>query len=117
MMNWLRVFLIDRTSGSHGRKLTHTRAVQQEHLAQKTSRSCALPPTRCQRVARIVLPAPLSSAAVALHRGSCDTLLRYGKLATSSISGGLPAEPEVLELDSVEENLLSHPIPLPKCAN
>src|SRR5712691_8251625 len=52
---------------------------------QKTQRSCAFPPTLCHRVARIFLTAPLSYEAVALHRGQCDTLLRYGKLATSSV--------------------------------
>src|SRR5713101_8395757 len=54
-------------------------------MAQKTPRSHAFPPTLCQRVARILLTAPPSYEAVALHWGQCDTLLRYGKLATSSL--------------------------------
>jgi len=54
-------------------------------MAQKTQRSRAFPRTLCQRVARIFLTAPPWHEAVALPRGQCDTLLRYGKLATSSV--------------------------------
>src|SRR2546428_1179697 len=54
-------------------------------MDQKTQRSRAFPPTLCHGVARIFLTAPLSYDAVALHRGQCEQLLRYVKLATSSI--------------------------------
>jgi len=43
------------------------------------------PPTLCHGVARIFLTAPLSYDAVAVHRGQCEQLLRYVKLATSSL--------------------------------
>jgi len=39
----------------------------------------------CHGAARIVLTAPRSYEAVALHRGACEKRLRDGKLATSSI--------------------------------
>src|SRR2546428_8950525 len=54
-------------------------------MDQKTQRSRAFPPTLCHGVARIFLTAPLSYDAVAIHRGQCEQLLRYVKLATSSI--------------------------------
>jgi hypothetical protein len=53
-------------------------------MDQKTQRSRVFPPTLCHGVARIFLTAPLSYDAVALHRGQCEQLLRYVKLATSS---------------------------------
>src|SRR5439155_25559759 len=54
-------------------------------MDQKTQRSHAFPPTFCHGVACIFLTAPLSYDAVAIHRGQCEQLLRYVKLATSSI--------------------------------
>src|SRR2546425_4463658 len=54
-------------------------------MDQKTQRSRVFPPTLCHGVARIFLTAPLSYDAVALHRGQCEQLLRYVKLATSSL--------------------------------
>src|SRR3989454_6565704 len=54
-------------------------------MDQKTQRSRASPPTLCHGVARIFLTAPRSYDAGALHRGQCEQLLRYGKLATSSM--------------------------------
>src|SRR3989442_774862 len=54
-------------------------------MDQKTQRSRAFPPTLCHEVARIILTAPLSYDAVALHRGQYEKLLRYGKPATSSL--------------------------------
>lgn len=40
----------------------------------------------CYGVPRIFLISPLSCAAVVLHRGQCEKLLRSVKLATSSLS-------------------------------
>src|SRR2546426_8217542 len=57
-------------------------------MDQKTQRSRAFPPTLCHGVARIFLTAPLSYDAVALHRGQCEQLLRYVKLAASSLPKG-----------------------------
>src|SRR2546425_9842654 len=59
-------------------------------MDQKTKRSPAFPPTLCHGVARIFLTAPLSYDTVALQRGQCEQLLRYVKLATSSISPRAP---------------------------
>src|SRR5437870_13099811 len=59
-------------------------------MDQKTQRSRAFPPTLCHGVARIFLTAPLSYDTVALQRGQCEQLLRYVKLATSSISPRAP---------------------------
>ena|SRR5437660_930878 len=43
-------------------------------------------PTLCHGVPRIFLTAPLSYEAVAIHLGQCEKLLRYVKLATSSMA-------------------------------
>src|SRR6266849_4721147 len=62
----------------------YARAGDQERVDKKTPRSRAFSPMCCHGAARIVLTAPRSYDAVALHRGSCEKLLRDGKLATSS---------------------------------
>jgi hypothetical protein len=55
-------------------------------MGQKTQRSRACPSHALPRSRMHFLNALLSYDAVALHRGQCEQLLRYGKLATSSIS-------------------------------
>jgi hypothetical protein len=52
-------------------------------MDQKNTAITRILPTLCHGVARIFLTAPRSYDAVALHRGPCEQLLRYGKLATS----------------------------------
>src|SRR5712691_7469694 len=54
-------------------------------MGKKTLRSPHSRPTLCHGVPRIFLTAPLSYEAVALHLGQCEKLLRYVKLATSSV--------------------------------
>src|SRR6266446_896335 len=44
-------------------------------------------PIRCHGVPTIFLTAPLSYDAVALHRGPCEKLRRYRKLAISFLPG------------------------------
>jgi hypothetical protein len=51
---------------------------------KKTPRARAFSPMCCHGAARLVLTAPRSYEAVALHRGACEKRLRDGKLATSS---------------------------------
>ena len=50
---------------------------------QKTPRARAFSPMCCHGAARIVLTAPRSSDAVALHRGACEQRLRDGKLPSN----------------------------------
>jgi hypothetical protein len=81
--NWLRVWHIELTACSRGRKRLHARAVQHEHLNQKTLRSPAFYVMLCHGVLCIYLTTPRSSAAVPFSCGQYEKLLRYGKLATS----------------------------------
>ncbi len=52
-------------------------------MDKKTPRSRACSPMCCHGAARIVLTAPRSSDAVALHRGACEQRLRDGKLPSN----------------------------------
>jgi len=57
-------------------------------------------PTLCHGVPRIFLTTPLSYDAVALYLGQCEQLLRYGKLATSSVK-----KPKKMRKGSCHEDL------------
>src|SRR6266849_655534 len=62
----------------------YARAGDQERVDKKTPRARAFSPMCCHGAARIILTAPRSYEAVALHRGACEKRLRDGKLATNS---------------------------------
>jgi hypothetical protein len=85
-MNWLRVFQIRLTSCSMRRNLLHARPGHPRRPGQKMRRSPTFPSCIRSGVPHLFLTAFLSYATVSLPNRQGETLLRHGKLATSSSS-------------------------------